>query len=60
MSETVIVSVDVDGNVKVGVECVSGPHCKKVSEAIEKALGSVTKSEITADFRKTASVGNQA
>ena len=60
MAETVIVSVDQDGNVKVSVEGVSGPHCKKVSEAIEKALGGVTNSEVTADFRKTAAVGKQA
>ena len=60
MAETVIVNVDQDGNVKVGVEGVSGPHCKKVSEAIEKALGNVTKSEVTADFKKTAAVGKKA
>ena len=60
MAETVIVNVDIDGNVKVGVEGVAGPHCKKVSEAIEKALGSVTKSELTSEFRKTSSVGKQA
>ena len=60
MAETVIISVDMDGETKVGVEGVSGPHCKKVSEAIEKALGKTTKSEVTADFKKQAQIGKNA
>lgn len=60
MAEQVIVTVDQNGNVKVGVEGVAGPHCKKVSDAIEKSLGAVTKSEPTADFRKSATQAKKA
>ena len=60
MAEQVTITVDQTGNVSVGVEGVAGPHCKKVSEAIEKALGNVTKSERTADYRKAATQAKKA
>ena len=39
-----------DGTVEERVTGVSGPDCEKVTEAIEKALGDVTKRERTSDY----------
>lgn len=56
--EVVVVSIDNEGNATVKVECVAGPGCKKVSEAIERALGKVTSDMPTSDMR--LSQGQQA
>ena len=39
-----------DGTVEERVTGVSGPDCEKVTEAIERALGDVTKREHTSDY----------
>ena len=39
-----------DGTVEERVMGVSGPDCEKVTEAVEKALGDVTKRERTSDY----------
>ncbi len=39
-----------DGTVEERVTGVSGPDCEKVTEAIEKALGDVTKRDRTSDY----------
>ena len=39
-----------DGTVEERVTGVSGPDCEKVTEAIERALGDVTKRDRTSDY----------
>ncbi len=39
-----------DGTVEEKVTGVSGPDCEKVTEAVERALGDVTKRDHTPDY----------
>jgi hypothetical protein len=39
-----------DGSVEERVTGISGPDCEKVTDAIEKALGEVTRRERTPDY----------
>ena len=48
--ETVTITINADGSAEVGVSCVKGADCKKMTEAIEKALGTTTKSTKTPEF----------
>jgi hypothetical protein len=60
MAENVIVTVGEDGNTTVKVEGCAGPSCKKVSEAIEKALGSVSSDVPTHEMRQSVGVTKKA
>ena len=48
--EQVTIVINADGSAEVGVSCVKGADCKKMTEAIEKALGATTKSKPTSEF----------
>ncbi len=56
----IIVEIDEAGETTVKVEGHAGPGCQKLSEAIEKALGSVTGDVKTREFTQAAKQTNQA
>ena len=61
MSEEIIVIIDETGEPKLEVKGVKGKTCKEFSEALEKALGNVTKDTPTREFYEnaTANVRNR-
>lgn len=50
MSGEIIVIIDQEGNPALEVKGVKGKTCKDFSEALEKALGNVTKDTNTREF----------
>lgn len=56
----VTITINADGSAEVGVSCVKGADCKKMTEAIEKALGTTTKSAPTSEMyeKETSHVKN--
>lgn len=50
MAETVVVTVDPEGNVTVGAQGVKGAGCKQLTAAIEGAIGRTTEDVKTAEF----------
>jgi len=50
MADEVIVTVDTDAGVTVAVNGVKGKRCKEITAQLEKALGKVTESKLTADY----------
>ncbi len=49
-----------DGSVEERVVGVDGPECIKITEAIEKALGQVTKREHTTEFYNASQTTDDA
>jgi len=50
--EMVIVTVDTDLNVKVQVKGVKGKGCLALTKDIEESLGTVTKRELTPEYKE--------
>lgn len=49
---TIKVTVSPDGDAKVSVDGAKGAKCKDLTAQIEKALGAVSHTELTADYMK--------
>jgi hypothetical protein len=58
--QQVIVEIDEQGATEVKVTGVAGKGCQKLSEAIEKSLGSVVADQKTPEFFQQAKQGQQA
>lgn len=56
----IIITIADGGATELKVEGCAGPSCKQLSEAIEKALGSVTNDTKTGEFHQAAKQGQQA
>ena len=50
--EQIIIDIDNDANVQLTVKGIKGASCTKVTEQIEKALGTVESSRKTSDFHQ--------
>ena len=55
--QQIIVSISADGDVQVEAKGVRGPGCAKLTEAIEKALGEVTKDQKKPEFSLSPTIG---
>ncbi|MBB4635928.1 DUF2997 domain-containing protein [Longimicrobium terrae] len=56
--EIVIVEIDPDANITVSADGVSGPGCKALTEAIERALGRTVDDNPTPAFFQEADAGH--
>lgn len=54
MSQTVTVEITAQGQVTVQTSGFAGASCKQATAALEKALGTVTSDEKTAEFHQGA------
>ncbi len=50
--EEIVVKIDKNGDVQVEGNGIVGPHCKDLTKDIERALGTVERSELKADYRQ--------
>ncbi len=50
--KSMTIKIGTDGTAQVEVNGVAGPACEKLTEEIEKALGTVTDRKRTADYHK--------
>ena len=55
MSQTIEMTVDPKGEVTVQTRGFAGPACKAASQLIEKALGTVTGEQLTAEYHQSQS-----
>ena len=53
MSQTIEITIDPKGEVTVQTKGFTGSGCKAASQFIEKALGTVTGEQLTAEFHQT-------
>lgn len=53
-TETIKVTIDEQGNPTIKVEGVRGKSCKKLTEALERKLGSVSSSVPTPEMQQEA------
>lgn len=57
MTQQVIVDVSPEGDVKVEAKGVVGSGCQKLTEAIERAIGTTTKDQKKPEFHQSAAAG---
>jgi hypothetical protein len=50
--ETVIITIDGDGNPTVETKGFTGPACQTATKALEKALGKVESEKLTDEYQK--------
>jgi Protein of unknown function (DUF2997) len=55
LSQTIEITVDSKGEVTVQTKGFTGSGCKAASQFIEKALGTVTGEQLTAEYHQTQS-----
>ena len=54
MSQRIIINIAAGGETEIKVEGCAGPGCQQLTEAVEKALGTVKSDQKTAEYhRKT-------